>query len=138
MRSDKITMSNSLEARVPFLDHELVEFSMSIDQKLKIGNGDPKHLLKRALKDMLPDEIIHRKKMGFAAPVAELLRSDFGYEAQSQILGSRIVKTGIFVPEAISKAFDEHRTGRQDNSLNLWVLFNLTAWHDHWIEAPNV
>ena len=133
MRVDKITMSTSVEARVPFLDHELVELTMDIPRELKISNYKAKHLLKYTLRGIIPDEILDRKKMGFAAPVADWLKGDFGHEAESRLLNSPLCKDGPLRLGRIKKAFDLHRKGLQDNALHLWVLLNLTAWHDHWI-----
>ena len=76
MRVDKITMASSLEARVPFLDHTLVELTMDIPEAAKLRDGGAKNLLKKAIAGIIPDEIIHRKKMGFAAPMAQWLRGD--------------------------------------------------------------
>lgn len=136
MRVDKITMSTSLEARVPFLDHELVDLTMDIPRELKVDGYKTKHLLKQALRGVIPDEIIDRKKMGFAAPAAEWLREDFGIEAESMVLGSPLAaNNGPLNATAIRRAFDDHRSGRQNNALHLWVLLNLTAWHDHWIDS---
>jgi asparagine synthase (glutamine-hydrolysing) len=132
-RVDKITMSTSVEGRVPFLDHGLVDFTMDIPQAWKVKDGEPKYLLKKALKGVLPDEILYRPKMGFGAPMAEWLRADFGKQAESAVLGSPLVKDGTFDRDHIARRFKGHRDGRQDNALHLWILFNLTTWHDHWI-----
>ena len=134
MRMDKITMSTSVEGRVPFLDHDLVEFTMDIPQVWKVRNGVSKYLLKRALKDILPDDIIHRQKMGFGAPMAEWLRGDFGKQAEDAVLGSPLMREGYFERDYIAKRFQEHRNGHSHHALRLWVLFNLTAWYDHWIK----
>ena len=133
MRVDKITMSTSVEGRVPFLDHGLVDFTMDIPQAWKVKDGEPKYLLKKALKGVLPDEILYRPKMGFGAPMAEWLRADFGKQAEPAVLGSPLVKDGTFDRDHIARRFKGHRDGRQDNALHLWILFNLTTWHDHWI-----
>ena len=92
MRVDKITMASSLEARVPFLDHALVELTMDIPEVAKLRDGGAKNLLKKAVAGVIPDEIIHRKKMGFAAPMAQWLRGDFGKQAETEILGSKVLR----------------------------------------------
>lgn len=135
MRVDKITMSTSIEARVPFLDHELVDLSMDIPRHLKVGEYKTKDLLKQTMRGVIPDEIIDRKKMGFAAPAAEWLRGDFGRQAESTILNSPLTKNGPLRGDEIRTAFDVHRSGKRDNALHLWVLLNLAAWHDHWIDG---
>ncbi|MFP8835081.1 asparagine synthase (glutamine-hydrolyzing) [Hydrogenophaga sp. XSHU_21] len=134
MRVDKITMSESLEARVPFLDHELVEFSMDIPESWKTRNGVAKYLLKKAVEGLIPDNIIYRKKMGFGAPMADWLRGDFGRQAEQAVMGSGLLRRGHFNIEHVRQLFDDHRSGRRDTSLYLWTLFNLTSWYDYWID----
>lgn len=134
MRVDKITMSESLEARVPFLDHELVEFTMDIPEVWKTRNGEAKYLLKKAVEDLIPHNIIYRKKMGFGAPMADWLRGDFGRKAEADVLGSGLLRRGHFNVDHIRRLFSDHRSGTRDNSLYLWTLFNLTSWYDYWID----
>jgi asparagine synthase (glutamine-hydrolysing) len=132
---DKITMSESLEARVPFLDHELVEFTMDIPEAWKTRKGEAKYLLKKAVEGLIPDNIIYRKKMGFGAPMADWLRGDFGRQAEQAVLGSALLRRGHINVGHVRKLFDDHRSGRRDNSLYLWTLFNLTSWYDYWIDG---
>ncbi|MDP7035477.1 MAG: asparagine synthase (glutamine-hydrolyzing), partial [Planctomycetota bacterium] len=93
MRVDKITMSTSIEARVPFLDPGMVSFSMDIPMNAKLGGGRyAKHLLKKAVRGWIPDEIIDRPKMGFGAPMEQWMRSDFGREARHRVLSSELMQ----------------------------------------------
>ena len=133
MRVDKITMSTSVEGRVPFLDHHLVDYSMDIPQEKKVGGGVNKAILKTAVKGLIPDEIINRPKMGFAAPVAEWLRGDFGREVERDLLSSPLVTAGILNRASVANLVSQHRSGRADHALHIWTLFNLTAWNNHWI-----
>ncbi len=135
MRVDKIGMSTSIEARVPFLDHDLVEFTMDIPMDWKIRGGETKYLLKKALADVLPEEILYRPKMGFAAPMAEWLKGDFGRRAEETVLASPLMDRGFLNRHHICKLFHEHHRGQRNNALHLWTLFNLTAWYDHWIDG---
>ena len=135
MRVDKITMACSLEARVPFLDHELVEFSMDIPEHWKTRHGVAKYLLKKAVGGLIPEQIIHRRKMGFGAPMSQWLRQGFGAAAEATVLGSRLMDEGRFKVDAVRRLFAEHRSGRRDASLYLWTLFNLAAWYDYWVSA---
>ena len=130
MRVDKITMSTSVEARVPFLDHELVAFAMGLPLSMRVRDGSGKWLLKRAVRGLIPDEIIDRPKMGFGAPVREWLAGPFGAFAEQRLLGDR---TGLFDRQVVRRLWDEHRSKQADRSLHLWVLLNLVLWHDHWI-----
>ena len=134
MRVDKISMSVSLEARVPFLAHKLIEFTMDIPMEWKVRHHTAKYLLKKAVEGLIPHEIIYRKKMGFAAPMSHWLKGKFGDEAQRQLLGSPLLDRGYFNVDYIKGLFHDHRSGRRDNSLYIWTLFNLTSWYDYWIE----
>jgi asparagine synthase (glutamine-hydrolysing) len=136
MRVDKIGMSTSIEARVPFLDHKLVEFAMDIPMKWKIKGSETKYLLKKALQDLLPDDILYRKKMGFAAPMAEWLRGEFGKRAEACVLNSPLLERGFFNRDHIAQHFRDHIEGRSDNALHLWTLYNLTTWYDKWVSKP--
>jgi asparagine synthase (glutamine-hydrolysing) len=134
MRLDKIGMSESLEARVPFLDQRLVEFTMDIPERWKIKGGEPKYLLKRAVEGLIPENIINRKKMGFGAPMSQWLRSDFGHTVRSSVLGSGLMRRGFFNVKYIEKLFDAHLSGRADYGLYIWTLYNVTAWYDFWVD----
>lgn len=138
MRLDKIGMSESLEARVPFLDHKLVEFSMDIPQQWKTKTGEPKYLLKKAVQGLIPDNIIYRKKMGFGAPMGAWMRSDFGRAVRSSILSSGLLRRGLLNVEYVETLFDWHFNGRMDTSFYLWAIYNLTAWYDLWIDGKAV
>ncbi|MET4231320.1 asparagine synthase (glutamine-hydrolyzing) [Bradyrhizobium sp. I1.8.5] len=138
MRVDKIGMSESLEARVPFLDHKLVEFSMDIPEEWKTKGGEPKYLLKKAVEGLIPDNIIYRKKMGFGAPMSDWMRSDFGRAVRTSVFSSGLMRRGFLNASYIEKLFDWHFTGRTDTSLYLWAIYNLTAWYDLWIDRKAV
>jgi len=132
MRVDKITMSTSVEARVPFLDQDLVDFGMKLPMRMRLRNGVGKYLLKQALRGLLPDEIIDRRKMGFGAPVNEWLTGSFGDYARDRLLGSR---TGLFDLTVVARMLDEHAERKANWSFHIWVLLNYVMWHDHWIRA---
>src|SRR5206468_5213595 len=109
MRVDKITMASSVEARVPFLDHALVEFTMRLPTDLKIRGGRTKYLLKKAMTGILPDEIIHRPKQGFGAPVKEWLRGDLYGEAFSAVMRSRMREENLLDYDHVERLFLAHR-----------------------------
>ncbi|MBE2189425.1 MAG: asparagine synthase (glutamine-hydrolyzing) [Candidatus Kapabacteria bacterium] len=130
MRVDKITMAHSLEARVPFLDHRLVEFAMNLPDKMKVPNQkDTKILLKNALKGVLPDNIIHRKKQGFAAPVKEWLRNEWYDYARDEIMNSFFVKEKVFDKVFIEKLFVLHKSGKFKLHNEIFLLLMLAIWH---------
>jgi len=133
MRVDKITMSASIEARVPFLDHRLVEFSMRVPMAMKLKGGMSKFLMKKVAEDFLPKEIIYRRKMGFGAPMADWLRGGFGLRVEAELLASDLLARPMFNRGRIRELLARHRAGRQDNSTQIWTLYNLVCWHRRWI-----
>jgi asparagine synthase (glutamine-hydrolysing) len=134
MRVDKITMATSVEARVPFLDHELVEYAMGIPRKFKVQGKTGKHILKSALESILPHDLLYSKKRGFGAPIREWFRTPTGREFGQRLLTSSIRKRGYFNYAHIEKMLAEHTNGRADWSFHLWALLNLSLWYEHWID----
>lgn len=133
MRIDKVTMSVGVEAREPFLDYRLVELLMSIPMEMKLRNREPKYLLKRAMAGLLPDNIIHRPKKAFAAPVNIWLRSGLEQYARRTIEQSTLRERNLLNYSLIDEMFREHLAGRADHGVPIWILMNLSAWYDHWI-----
>jgi asparagine synthase (glutamine-hydrolysing) len=130
MRVDKISMSTSVEARVPFLDHHLVEFSMDLPLDLRLRGDVGKYLLKKAVRGLLPDDIIDRPKMGFGAPFREWFRGPFGGYARERLERTTL---DLFDRERVARMLDEHSSEKADHSFHLWVLLNLVLWHDLWV-----
>lgn len=129
MRVDKITMSHSIEARVPFLDHRIVEFSTALKAQQKIPDGKTtKYILKKAVESILPHEIIYRKKQGFAAPVEEWLRNEWFDFAKNEILNSYFVKNNIFNKSYIEKILRTHQQGKHNYSKQIFSLLMLSLW----------
>jgi len=133
MRVDKMTMAAGVEARVPFLDYRLVEYTMRIPTALKIKGGVPKYLLKKALAGVLPEAVLHRKKMGFGAPVSEWFAGELARYAHDAILTSRIRELDLLDYSVVSEMLKEHREGRRERAFLLWNLFNLSRWYDYWV-----
>jgi len=124
MRVDKMTMGTSLEARVPFLDHKFVEYAMGLSQDVKTRDGVLKHILKKAVRGVIPDSIIDRRKQGFGVPVHDWLMDSLGTVARQRI--DRFCnETGLFDPAAI-----EHLYNGRDCQ-QLWFLLNLAMWWEH-------
>ncbi len=128
MRVDKVSMATSIEARVPFLDHRIVEYAFRMPVKIKLGpNMEPKHILKKASEGILPNEHIYRKKQGFAAPVAEWLKKDLKPLFDESLNSSRIVKEYLNT-NYIRILQAEHESGSRKNGDLLWSLLNLMLW----------
>lgn len=134
MRVDKMTMATSVEARVPFLDHHLVEYAMGIPTNLKIKGTSGKHILKQALEKVLPADLLFRQKRGFGAPIREWFRGESGKMLEGLILNSSIRRHQLFDYGFIARLIDEHRRGARDWSFHLWALLNVSLWYDRWIE----
>ncbi|MCF8150190.1 MAG: asparagine synthase (glutamine-hydrolyzing) [Sulfuritalea sp.] len=128
MRVDKMAMGVSLEARVPFLDHRLVELALSIPEATKIRHGEAKHMLKQALRGILPNDIIDRPKQGFGVPVTDWLLGGLGDRVRAEL--ERFSRdTGIFDMAGVNRML----AGR--SSVRSWYLFNFALWHRHFIEG---
>jgi asparagine synthase (glutamine-hydrolysing) len=134
MRVDKMTMATSVEARVPFLDHTLVECAMGLPVELKIKGTSGKHILKRALEKVLPADLLYRPKRGFGAPIREWFRGESGEVLSGLIMNSSMRRRELFDYAFIARLTDEHRRGARDWSFHLWALLNVSLWYDRWIK----
>jgi asparagine synthase (glutamine-hydrolysing) len=134
MRVDKITMATSVEARVPFLDHHLVEYALALPRSLKVEGASGKHILKRALEDILPHDLLYSRKRGFGAPIREWFRNGLGHLFDSHLLAGPMLKRDFFDQAFIARLIAEHRSGAKDWSFHLWCLLNLSLWYERWIE----
>jgi asparagine synthase (glutamine-hydrolysing) len=133
MRVDKIGMANSIEARVPFLDHRIVEFAFRLPARIKLGpNYVPKYILKKAAEGILPNEYIYRKKMGFAAPVNEWIKKDLRLFVEDHLFQSELLKSHMDMGY-IRRLFLEHTNGTRNNGQLLWSLLNLTLWEEQFL-----
>ncbi|SRR5579883_443075 len=134
MRVDKVSMATSIEARVPFLDHRIVEFAFRLPRQIKLGpNYVPKYILKKAAEGILPNEHIYRKKMGFAAPVNEWLRTDLKLFLDDHLFQSDLIKSRMD-EQYVRRLFLEHTTGVRNNGQLLWTLLNLTLWEEQFLK----
>jgi asparagine synthase (glutamine-hydrolysing) len=102
----------------------------------KVPDNAAKHVLKKAVRGLIPDAIIDRKKMGFGAPMSDWMRGPFGGEVETTLLSSRLFHVLPFDTAHIRWLIAEHRAARRDHALFLWTLFNLAAWYDYWIDRP--
>jgi asparagine synthase (glutamine-hydrolysing) len=128
MKQDQMSMARSIESRVPFLDHPLVEFTASIPAEYATKGMAGKCILKSAVEDLLPKSIIHRKKMGFPTPWSTWLAGPQLGTLEELLLEPRTLDRGYFRPEAIRTLFGEHRAGVRDHGTRIWRLLNLELW----------
>lgn len=130
MRVDKIGMAHHLEARVPFLDHRLVEFTTSLPDRIKVPDkNETKSLLKKAISGILTDDIIYREKMGFAAPVHDWFRGPWKSLAHYHLFESKFAKTGIINDEFKKNLIKIHNSGKKRGS-HIYNLVALSAWYE--------
>ncbi len=127
MRVDKMTMAVSLEGRVPFLDHKLVELAMSIPENIKLKNNDLKYILKKSVKGYIPDEIINRKKQGFNVPIHEWVLDTFGKYAKKELL-EFCDQTDFLNKKEVNKLFSN------DRGVQIWYLLNFVLWWKKYIK----
>lgn len=131
MRVDKITMAHSLESRVPFLDHRLVEFTMSLNESQRLPDRNiSKYILKKAVEDILPHDIIYRKKMGFAAPVDNWFRGPWKSFAEDRLLNSELSKLGLFNHSYLKEIMKKHQNEKSKLGSKIYSLVNLSLWYD--------
>jgi asparagine synthase (glutamine-hydrolysing) len=128
MKQDQMSMAASIESRVPFLDHELVEFTARIPAKYSIRGMAGKFILKQAVEDLLPHSIAYRKKMGFPTPWDYWLAGPQLDQIERMLLEPRSVERGLFRPDAVRILFDEHRSKLRDHGNRIWRLLNLETW----------
>jgi asparagine synthase (glutamine-hydrolysing) len=129
MKQDNMSMAASIESRVPFLDHVLVEFATRIPREVQIKGLAGKTILKKAVEDILPHEIIYRPKLGFPTPWSGWLAGPRLETIRAMLLEPRSLDRGYFRREAIERLFDEHRARHRDNYDRIWRLLNLELWH---------
>jgi asparagine synthase (glutamine-hydrolysing) len=134
MKQDNMSMAASIESRVPFLDHVLVEFATNIPQALQLGGFAGKRILKKAVEDLLPHEILYRPKLGFPTPWSRWLKGPRLDVIQKMLLEPRSLERGLFQRSAVERLFAEHRTGHRDNYDRIWRLLNLELWQRVCIE----
>jgi asparagine synthase (glutamine-hydrolysing) len=134
VKTDRMSMANSLEARCPFLDQKLLEFAASIPSALKLRGLTTKYILKKALIGQIPLEIIHRKKHGFGVPIGRWFRTDLKDYVGEVLLSSRALRRGYFKEEILRKLVDDHQSGRRDHGHQLWSLLTFEIWHQVFID----
>jgi len=134
MRVDKVTMASSIEARVPFLDEDVVEFALRIPSSLKIANGQGKYILKRAAEGIIPHETIYRRKRGFCGSATNMVTPRVAAFARNVVHESALVEEYFHRPY-IDALFDRHAREPRFNGFKIWNLLNLALWHGTWFRG---
>ncbi|OPY61759.1 MAG: Asparagine synthetase (glutamine-hydrolyzing) 1 [Pelotomaculum sp. PtaU1.Bin065] len=134
IKSDRMSMATSIELRVPFLDKNIIEFSARIPPSLKMKGLTGKYILKQAVRGMVPEEIINRKKTGFPVPIAEMMRKELKDYIHDVLLDSKAAGRGYFNSNRVKILLEEHLNLKADNHKVLWMLFVLELWHKRFID----
>ncbi len=134
MKQDQMSMAASIESRVPFLDHRLVEFAAQLPVRMKLRGMTTKYILRRSMRDKLPREILSRKKMGFPVPVGKWFAGEFGHLLDDYLLGERARARGLFEPGFVREIVRRHRAG-ENHSERLWALMNFEIWQRRFIDG---
>lgn len=137
MKQDNMSMAASIESRVPFLDHVLVEFAARIPREMQIQGLTGKRILKKAVDDLLPYSILYRPKLGFPTPWSGWLAGPRLETIRQMLLEPRSLHRAYFRREAIEKLFDDHRAKHRDNYDRIWRLLNLELWHRVCLEGES-
>jgi len=137
MKQDTMSMAASIESRVPFLDHELVEHVVSLPGRFKLRGWQTKAVLRAALRGVIPPAILSRPKMGFPVPVGRWLRGPFWPLVEEFVLGPRAVSRGLFQAAALRRLAEEHRRGQAPHGNRLWLLLNLEIWQRVFVDGED-
>lgn len=137
MKQDQMSMAASIESRVPFLDHKLVEFTARMPEAMKLRGKTTKWILREAMKGILPTEILNRPKMGFPVPLGRWFRNEYRHIVEEYVLSERTLARGIFNPENVRQLVNEHNSG-ENHDERLWSLVNFEIWHRRFIDGEVV
>jgi asparagine synthase (glutamine-hydrolysing) len=137
MKQDQMSMAASVESRVPFLDHKLVEHVVRTPLRFKVRGITTKVILRRALRGRVPREILHRRKLGFPVPLGRWAREHFAPLIRRILLGPRAVARGMFEPRILERLVSEHERRLADHTDRLWLLLNLEIWQRIFIDAED-
>jgi asparagine synthase (glutamine-hydrolysing) len=136
--TDRMSMLHSIESRAPFIDHTLMEFMATVPPELKLKGFDKKHLLKRAFEDVLPRQILYRRKQGFTVPLTVWFRNELNPLIREMLSRERVERTGLFHWPAIEQLLEEHMGHRENHHNRIWALLMFMVWHDMYKPNPAI
>ena len=138
MKQDQMSMAASIESRVPFLDHPLMEFAARLPQRMKLRGLTTKYVLRRAMQGMLPEEILTRRKMGFPVPVGRWFAREYRHLLDEYVTGPRAANRGLFDSTYVRTLIAEHERGQANHAERLWALVNTEIWQRIFLDAEPV
>jgi asparagine synthase (glutamine-hydrolysing) len=133
-----MSMAASIESRVPFLDHQLVEYAATLPDAWKLNGWTTKRVLRESMRGLLPDSILNRPKMGFPVPFANWTRGGWNAVARDVLLDRRSRERGIVDPQAVDRLLTDHAAGRTEGGDRIWSLLNLELWHRTFIDQEGI
>jgi asparagine synthase (glutamine-hydrolysing) len=134
VKVDIASMANSLEARSPFLDHNVIEFAASLPESLKMQRFQTKSLLKKVAARLVPPEVVYRRKMGFGVPIGKWFRNEMRDFVSEILLSEKSLRRGIIKPKILEKYVDEHIKAERDHTFQIWTLLMLELWFQKFID----
>jgi asparagine synthase (glutamine-hydrolysing) len=126
--ADRMSMANSLEVRAPFTDYKLLEFALRVPERMKVRGTETKWITRQAMADLLPKEVLNKKKMGFNPPLPNWINGELRPVIQKFLSPENLERRGIFRPEAVQKLVRDHHENRRDNALKIWALLMVEVW----------
>jgi asparagine synthase (glutamine-hydrolysing) len=132
VKTDRASMANSLEARVPMLDPLVADFALALPTSLKVRRLEKKRLMRHAVEPLLPREVLEGRKQGFAIPIGKWLRYDLQPFVREMLSAERIREQGFFEPETVTRLVEAHSSGARDHSRRLWSLLVFSLWHERY------
>jgi asparagine synthase (glutamine-hydrolysing) len=135
MKQDQMSMATSVESRVPFLDHKLVEFTCSLPERLKLRGGTTKYILRESMKGVLPEAILSRSKMGFPVPIAAWFRGAYRSVIDEYVLSERAMSRGLFNGDFVRELVNRHQSGAENHDERLWALVNFEIWQRQFFDG---
>jgi asparagine synthase (glutamine-hydrolysing) len=126
--ADRMSMANSLEVRAPFTDYRLLEFAMQVPQRMKVRGATTKWITRQAMRDILPREVLTKKKMGFNPPLPQWINGELKPVIREFLSPAAVERRGMFRPDAVQKLLRDHQENRRDNGLKIWALLMIEVW----------
>lgn len=137
MKQDQMSMAASIESRVPFLDHRLVEYTARMPERMKLRGWTTKYVLRRAMEGVLPKQILTRPKMGFPVPVGAWFRGRYRHVVDEYVLGERAASRGVFERDFVRGMVARHQSGAEDHTERIWALVNFEMWQRRFFDGED-
>jgi len=132
--ADRMSMANSLEVRAPFTDYRLLEFALRVPERMKVRGTETKWITRQAMGDLLPREVLTKKKMGFNPPLPQWINGELRPVIQKLLSPENLERRGIFRPQAVQQLVRDHQENRRDNALKIWALLMVEVWQRMYID----